>query len=72
MNRKEIEGTPVFEEYLESNVNCLNSILRQQIFLQDNGVSFEYSDNLLFFERNRLVEAYNVWNEEKNKKLKQQ
>lgn len=68
MNKKEIEETPVYEDYIMSNQNCYDAILKQQIYLCDQGVSFEYSDNLLFFERNRLVDSYNIWNEEKNKK----
>lgn len=68
MNKDLLKETPeVYEIYVNANMDCLRQLLKQQVFLADCGVSFEYTDSLLAFERNRLIDAWNSWNEEKNK-----
>lgn len=69
MNKDLLKETPeVYEIYVNSNLEMLHQLLREQVFLQDCGVSFEYTDTLLAFERVRLIDAWSEWNEEKNKR----
>lgn len=69
MNNDFLKETPeVYEVYVDSNMRMLHQVLREQVFLQDCGVSFEYTDSLLAFERNMLISVWSEWNEEKNKR----
>ena len=69
MNKDLLKETPdVYEIYVDSNLKMLHQVLKEQVFLQDCGVSFEYTDSLLAFERARLIGVWSEWNEEKNKR----
>lgn len=48
-----------------------DNILQEQIFLQENGVSFSYSDSTSYMERKNIVDAYLRYIEVKNEKIKE-
>ena len=55
---------------MQSHYNYVHSLLTQvlteQAFLQDQGVSFLYTDTLGAYEREQLVQFYLEWKEKKN------
>lgn len=61
--------TPILKNAIANNLSEYDNILREQIYLQESGVSFSYTDTLSFNERRNLVRAYTEFIEEKNKKL---
>ena len=61
--------TPILKNVIANNLSEYDNILREQIYLQESGVSFSYTDTLSFNERRNLVRAYTEFIEEKNKKL---
>ena len=70
MNSELIE-TPNFEGHVEALVRRYHSVLQEQIFLQEQGVSFSYSDTLVPFDRIELVNEYQEFIEEKNKRIQE-
>ena len=63
--------TPVLQEVIKNNLTEHKNILQEQIFLQENGVSFSYSDSISYMERKNLVETYIEYNQVKNEKIKE-
>ena len=63
--------TPALQEAIKNNFTEHKNILQEQIFLQENGVSFSYSDSISYMERKTLVETYIEYNEIKNEKIKE-
>ena len=63
--------TPVLQEAIKNNLTEHKNILQEQIFLQENGVSFSYSDSISYMERKNLVETYIEYNQVKNEKIKE-
>ena len=63
--------TPVLQEAIKNNFTEHKNILQEQIFLQENGVSFSYSDSISYMERKDLVETYIEYNQIKNEKIKE-
>ena len=63
--------TPVLQEAIKNNFTEHKNILQEQIFLQENGVSFSYSDSISYMERKNLVETYIEYNQVKNEKIKE-
>ena len=61
--------TPSLQEAVQVNLAEYENVLKEQVFLQDNGVSFQYSDSLSNAERRDLIEAVISYMEEKNAKL---
>lgn len=63
--------TPVLQEAIKNNLTEHKNVLQEQIFLQENGVSFSYSDSISYMERKTLVETYIEYNQVKNEKIKE-
>lgn len=63
--------TPVLQEAIKNNFTEHKNVLQEQIFLQENGVSFSYSDSINYMERKNLVETYIEYNQIKNEKIKE-
>ena len=63
--------TPVLQEAIKNNLTEHKNVLQEQIFLQENGVSFSYSDSISYMERKNLVETYIEYNQVKNEKIKE-
>jgi len=53
-----------FEEFVNMALSMYNSTLEEQIFLQDNGVSFSYTDTLDSQSRKDLVNSIIQWRED--------
>lgn len=63
--------TPILQEAIENNLKEHANILQEQIFLQDQGVSFSYSDSISYMERKDLVQEYIKYLEIKNEKIEE-
>ena len=63
--------TPELQNAISNNLTEYNNILQAQIFLQEQGVSFSYSDSTSYMERKDLVNAYLSYIELKNEKIKE-
>ena len=63
--------TPILQEAIENNLTEHTNILQEQIFLQDQGVSFSYSDSISYMERKDLVQEYIKYLEIKNEKIEE-
>ena len=53
-----------FEEFIRMALEMYNNTLEEQIFLQDQGVSFAYTDTLDFQSRRDLINTILEWREE--------
>ena len=47
------------------------NVINTQIFLQEQGVSFSYTDSISYFEREDLVKAYSDFLEAKREQLEE-
>lgn len=63
--------TPILQEAIENNLKEHANILQEQIFLQDQGVSFSYSDSISYMERKDLVQEYIKYLEIKNERIEE-
>ena len=63
--------TPILQEAIENNLIEHANILQEQIFLQDQGVSFSYSDSISYMERRDLVQEYIKYLEIKTEKIEE-
>lgn len=64
----DLTETPDLREYIEANMIRYRNVLDAQIFLQEQGVSFLYTDTLSAYERDDLVSAYSEFINMKNKR----
>lgn len=60
--------TPEMQDFIRDNLNRYNDVLFNQIFLQEQGVSFSYTDAITYYERMDLMDVYQEFLEMKNKK----
>jgi hypothetical protein len=63
--------TPILQDAIENNLKEHANILQEQIFLQDQGVSFSYSDSISYVERKDLVQEYIKYLEIKNERIEE-
>ena len=60
--------TPELQEFIKDNISRYNDVLFNQIFLQEQGVSFSYTDSIPYYERLDLMDSYSEFLEMKNQK----
>ena len=60
--------TPNLKEFIEANITRYYNVIDSQIFLQEQGVSFSYTDSIPYYEREDLITAYSNFIELKNKR----
>jgi len=56
------------QEFIKINWEKYYDVINTQIFLQEQGVSFSYTDSITYFEREDIVKAYSNFIDMKNKK----
>lgn len=61
--------TPILQEAIKNNLAEYSNILQEQVFLQDNGVSFSYSDSISYKERKDIVDEFIKYIQMKNEKI---
>jgi len=54
------------KEFIEINITKYYDVINSQIFLQEQGVSFSYTDSIPCYEREDLIKAYSDFIEMKN------
>ena len=59
------------QEFVKANMIRYREIIKSQIFLQENGVSFSYTDSISFFERLDLIDCYSEFIDMKNKRQRE-
>lgn len=71
LNSKRIlKETPnKFEEYVNMALEMYSNTVEEQIFLQDQGVSFDYTDKLDAQSRKDLINIILNWREEHSRNL---
>ena len=60
--------TSKLREFIENNFIRYYNTIDEQIFLQEQGVSFSYTDSIPAYERADLVKAYSDFIDMKNKR----
>lgn len=60
--------TPEMQEFIKDSLARYNDVLLNQVFLQEQGVSFSYTDTITYMERMDLVDIYQEFLEMKNQK----
>lgn len=60
--------TSEMQEMIQLNLGRYHDVLKSQIFLQEQGVSFSYSDSLSYFDRLDLIDEYSEFIKMKNEK----
>ena len=63
--------TPILQEAIKNNLREHSNVIQEQIFLQEQGVSFSYSDSTSCMERKNLVEEYLEYIQIKNERIKE-
>lgn len=63
--------TPGMQEAIENNIKAYRGIIQEQIFLQEQGVSFSYSDGITYIERADIIDEYANYIQEKNRKIQE-
>lgn len=63
--------TPTIQEAIKNNLSENRNIIQEQIFLQESGVSFSYTDSICYQERKELVDEMIKYLEIKNKKIQE-
>jgi len=63
-NRILKETPEKFEEFIGMALEMYNNTMEEQLFLQDQGVSFAYTDTLDFQSRRDLINTMLQWREE--------
>ena len=53
-----------FEEYIKFAFEMYKNTIEEQLWLQDMGVSFDYTDKLDFQSRRDLIRTLSNWREE--------
>lgn len=61
--------TPILQEAIKNNLAEYSNILQEQVFLQDNGVSFSYSDSISYKERKDIIDEFIKYIQMKNEKI---
>ena len=56
------------KDFIEANITRYYNVIDSQIFLQEQGVSFSYTDSIPYYEREDLIHAYSEFIELKNRK----
>lgn len=64
----ELIETPDMQDFVRDNIARYNDVLYNQVFLQEQGVSFSYTDTIPFYERQDLLAVYQEFLEMKNQK----
>ena len=60
--------TPELQKIVKDNLSRYYDVLNSQLFLQEQGVSFSYTDAIPFYEREDLISVYKDFIELKNQK----
>ena len=60
--------TPEMQPYIKDSMVRYNDVLLNQVFLQEQGVSFSYTDAIPYYERMDLMDVYQDFIEMKNQK----
>lgn len=64
----ELIETPEMQFMIKENMSRYNDVLTSQVFLQEQGVSFSYTDSIPYYEREDLIKVYQEFLELKNQK----
>jgi len=64
----ELIETPELQDFIRDNIARYNDVIYNQIFLQEQGVSFSYTDTIPYYERQDLLDIYQEFVEMKNKR----
>ena len=62
---KSEEDIAILKSHYAYVYSLLTQVIDEQIFLQEQGVSFSYTDTLSSFERTQLIQFYLDWREKK-------
>lgn len=63
--------TPEMQEFISKNLQRYDNVIQAQIFLQDQGVSFSYTDSISYYEREDLIRNYIEFIQLKNEKQRE-
>lgn len=66
VNNKFVETPDQMEKLEEHAYNMYKNTIEEQLYLQDNGVSFSYTDNIDALSRKDLVQFVSEWNDKRN------
>ena len=50
--------TPEYENMIAKAIKRESQVIEEQIYLQEQGVSFSYTDSITYRERQKLLEVY--------------
>ncbi|MBO7615054.1 MAG: hypothetical protein J6T15_05100 [Bacilli bacterium] len=56
------------QDFIKDNLSRYNDVLLNQVFLQEQGVSFSYTDAIPYYERQDLLDVYQDFLEMKEKR----
>ena len=65
-----VETPEMLNKILVNNYELMEDVIFKQLYLSDNGVSFDYTDTLDMFQLDTLVELTKKWNDLKRQNAK--
>ena len=64
--------TPEYKDMVANAVRRESQVIEEQIYLQEQGVSFSYTDSITYRERQKLVEMYQDFVKRKTEQLEKE
>ena len=64
--------TPEYKSMVASAIRRESQVIEEQIFLQEQGVSFSYTDSITYRERQKLVDMYQDFLKKKTEQMQKE
>lgn len=64
--------TPEYKDMVARAIRRESQVIEEQIYLQEQGVSFSYTDSISFRDRQRLVEMYQEFVKRKTEQMERE
>ena len=64
--------TPEYKEIVANIIKRETQVIEEQIFLQEQGVSFSYTDSISYRDRQKLVENYQEYVKRKTEHIERE
>ena len=64
--------TPEYESMIANAIRRESQVIEEQIFLQEQGVSFSYTDSITYRDRQKLVDMYQDFLKKKTEQMQKE
>lgn len=64
--------TPEFKDMIANAIKREKQVIEEQVYLQEQGVSFSYTDSITYRERQKLLEVYQEFVKQKTEQMERE